>query len=343
MKRHWRWVRAFLLVVLAVAVWCQPRSASAWHGSCFAPRPWCGPRIAPRWCGWYGSSRMFAAESVYVGGCGSMFSGSIRGCVFPPAWCGPRWCHPCGPCGGFWYPSGVLWCAPSPIVVSPFPAAIGPVYGPAGVLPFMRFAGGDRGMADGTGRPGVFPLRDPPPVVAGAGRQPADDRRAAPNVRGSNAVARLRSARLVAVGDRHLRSAVTDRTKLASALDAYRRAAAIAPDLPDTFLRQAIVLVALEREHDAAEAVGRAVAIDGRLAPDRRPAAVPAGLPPDPVFGDRPDAAPTVVAARSTTLLREILGADPAAVPAGLNWIAARWARHCRGPAGGPLEAMAVN
>ena len=159
-------------------------------------------------------------------------------------------------------------------------------------------------------------------------------------IRASNGVARLRAARLVAVGDRHLRIALRDSTKLAAALDAYRRAATIAPDQADTFLRQAIVLTALERADDAAKAVDRAVAVDARLGNDRlgKDAAAVAAqerLPPDPVFGDRPDTGPTTLISRSTGLLARIFTEQPAdagpVVPVVPNWIATRWSQQWQG------------
>jgi hypothetical protein len=156
-------------------------------------------------------------------------------------------------------------------------------------------------------------------------------------------VARLRAARLVAVGDRHLRTAVHEPAKLSAALDAYRRAATIAPDQADTFLRQAIVLTALERADDATRAVDRAVAIDARLGADAAAAvAAQERLPPDPVFGDRPDDAPTTLASRSTGLLARIFRDQPAGgapvAPAGANWIATRWSQQWQGQ----LHAVAV-
>ena len=149
-------------------------------------------------------------------------------------------------------------------------------------------------------------------------------------IRASNDAARLRAAKLVAQGDRHLRDAAREPRQLSAALAAYRRAEAVAPDLPDTFLRKAIVLAALDRPDDAATAVARAVAIDGRLGTDR-PAAIAAGdrLPPDPVFGDRPMGEPSALAARSASLLEGIFrdgaGNGGRAEP---NWIADRWSRQ---------------
>jgi hypothetical protein len=146
--------------------------------------------------------------------------------------------------------------------------------------------------------------------------------------RASNATTRLRAARLVAVGDRHLREAGGDPVRLRRAADAYRRAAAIAGDQPDTFVRQAIALVALGDRPQADAALARAAAIDGRLAnvPPR-----PDAGPADPVFGGRPAGSPPPAAARGQAILRQIAGqAGPAgAAPApALAGLAARWAER---------------
>jgi hypothetical protein len=149
---------------------------------------------------------------------------------------------------------------------------------------------------------------------------------AAARVRPSNALARLRAARLVAVGDRHLRDANGDPAVMRRAVDSYRRAAAIAGDQPDTYVREAIALVALDERGQADAALAKAVAIDGRLA-DAPPA--PGSRPSDPVFGDRPAGAVQPLAARGAAVLRQI-GAE-AATTAGddapaLAWLADRWA-----------------
>jgi tetratricopeptide (TPR) repeat protein len=147
-------------------------------------------------------------------------------------------------------------------------------------------------------------------------------------VRPSNPAVRDRAAKLVATGDQHLRAALADRTKLQRALDAYRRAEKIAADQPDTLLRQAIVLTALDRADDAQAAVKRAIAIDGRLAEDSAPAVAAADQPPpDPVFGDRPLGSPTLLAERSAGLIGGIFWNDAGDV-GGPNWIADRWSRR---------------
>jgi hypothetical protein len=142
--------------------------------------------------------------------------------------------------------------------------------------------------------------------------------------RGSNAASRLRAARQVAIGDRHLRQANGDPAELRRAVDAYRRAAVIAGDQPDTFVREAIALVALGERGQADAAMARATAIDGRLAaaPNRN-----AG-PPDPVFGDRPAGSPSPLAARGQAILRQIAAqGEPEAAdePPLLARVAARW------------------
>jgi len=154
-------------------------------------------------------------------------------------------------------------------------------------------------------------------------------------VRPANGIARLRSARLVAVGDRHLREANGDPATIRRAVDAYRRAAMIAGDQPDTFVRQAIALVALGERAEADAAMNRAKAIDGRLAD----VAPPRGAQPaDPVFGDRPAGAAQPLEARGSAVLRQIAaqggaGADPA-----IAWLAGRWTTRF----GGDLNAVAA-
>jgi len=350
MSRQSRWFQVSVLIVVTALAWCQPQTASAWFGRWRAGfcgvgfRPWCGPVFAPRcYGGWYGGTRFAYSDAVSFGGpFGGFFSGSVSSYVIGPRWCVPGyfgawrgygwpgygWGGGYGlPCTYYPYPAGYGCWGYSPIVVSPFGGSIAPVYGPAGVLPFMGLS-----ARAATSVPGGGPIAPPVPQLALGKIAPAP----AIAVRASNGVARLRAARLVAVGDRHLRTALQSPAKLAAALDAYRRAATIAPDQADTFLRQAIVLTALERADDAAKAVSRAVNIDARLGDDAKAAvAAQDRLPPDPVFGDRPDTGPTTLASRSTGLLARIFRDDPAgggaAVPAEANWIAVRWSRQWQG------------
>ena len=359
MARQSRWFQVSVLIVVTALAWCQPQTASAWFGRWHRGfcgvgygvgfRPWCGPAFGPRfyggWGGWYGGTRFASSDSVYVGGhFGGFFSGAVSSYVVGPRWCGPAYVAPWrgygwGNCYGLpctYYPYSYGWgwgCAP--IVVSPYGGSFAPVYGPAGVLPFMGLSATVPARV-----PAAGPVAPPAPQLAldlTRGRAaPAAAPAPAIAVRASNGAARLRAARLVAVGDRHLRTAVQAPAKLAAALDAYRRAATIAPDQADTFLRQAIVLTAMERADDAAKAVDRAVAIDARLGHDPKAAvAAQERLPPDPVFGDRPDTGPTTLTSRSTGLLARIFRDAPAddgpAVPAGANWIATRWSQQWQG------------
>lgn len=328
-------------MIVALLVACGlPQSASAWpcrwraggwgfgYGAVcarpFAYRPFCG-------FGYGFSSYSYRSFSYGV-------PGFVSSCWYPwyPSF-GYASCYaPCAtwaPCvtaspygfsgvGCGWYPF-------TPVVGRPifggFPSAIAPVYGPAGVAPFLGFGAATAPAVDriAGGPPAAAPL-------AAAARALANRRlRDGTLVRTSNPLARLRADRLVAVGDRHMRASVAEPGRLLAALDAYRRAATIAPDMPDTFLRQAIVLTALDRRDDAGDAVDRAVAIDARLedgvpamlAGDERP-------PPDPVFGDRPAGEPPTLASRSGRIVRSIFaegGREPAAAD---NWIADRWSRQ---------------
>jgi hypothetical protein len=77
---------------------------------------------------------------------GGFSAGVVRSYVIGPRWCGPVYggglygggggCYGL-PCTYYPYSYG-FGCAP--IVVSPFGGSIAPVYGPAGVLPFMGFS-----------------------------------------------------------------------------------------------------------------------------------------------------------------------------------------------------------
>jgi hypothetical protein len=366
MKRRPRWFQVSILMLATMVAWSQPQTASAWFGRWRGAyygagfRPWCGPVYGPRFYGgwggvgggWWGGPRFAYGNSVFFGGpYGRFFSGSVSSYVIGPRWCGPAYCGPFG--GGFglpytYYPSpyGYGCTSYAPLIISPYGGSIAPVYGPAGVLPFMGVSTSAaatrvQSIAATTGS-------NPPLRIAGPTQQVAA-------VRPSNGATRLRAARLVAVGDRHLRTAVQTPAKLVAALDAYRRAATIAPDLADTFLRQSIVLTALERTDDAARAIDRAVAIDARLGTDATAALVAKSrLPPDPVFGDRPDSGPTTLASRSTDLIARIFREGPdgdglaVAEMAGPNWIAARWSQQVGapqpqdGPEAGPVNAVAA-
>jgi hypothetical protein len=372
--RRWRWSRLACVVVLSALLWCPPQTASAWHGHWrggWGFRPWCGPAFGPGFYGsgfygprfyggfggWYGGTRFAFTDSVFLGGTGGgFFSGTLRGYSFGgPGWCGPVWggygwpaCYPAY--APYVYPYGCGWGWNPVVVPSPITRWIAPVYGPRPVMPWL-------GFADAAPSPRPAALAEPQQLMAAArpAATPPVPRFEAPRqaravvVRSSNGLARLRAGRLIAVGDRHLRTAVHEPTKLSAALDAYRRAATTAPDLADTYLRQAFVLTALDRGADATRAIERAIAVDPRLGSD--PAAAVAArreLPPDPVFGERPDTGPTSLESRGRDLLARIFtepGANAAlAVPApGLNWIADRWTRlHGDGANGLRPDAVAA-
>jgi hypothetical protein len=375
-SRRFAWLRVAAILLLAVAAATTPRTASAWHGRWRGFGWGCGPGFGARFApgfygglgfgGWgFGGSRFFASESVYLGGpFGGFFSGGIRSTVIGVPFWGRPWAfggygypctylpYACGPYawGGvpyssFGYPGGWYGCGYAPVVVSPFPGAIAPVYGPAGIRPFLGVSATPPGAAVQAITANGAAVNGAAAGVARPAARPVAVEPAAAIVRASNGEARLRAGKLVAIGDRHLRAAVADRGKLTAALDAYRRAAAIAPDQADTHLRQAIVLYAQGRDEAAEKSVARAVSLDARLGVD--PAAALAArrrLPPDPVFGERPDAGPTSLAARTSGILARVFreaDAGPVAV-AGGNWIADLWLRRFTDPAGAMPAAVAA-
>lgn len=280
--------------------WCGPR----WGGWC-APRwGWCGPRwnwCGPRWgwgcrpwgwgCApWYGATTWGCTDSVYLaapaGGGATFFSGSLTpypvwgGWGFPATWVP-------GAYGWYGYPAGVS-----------LPGGFAPQFGPAGVMPFLGAATANPSAGAVVANSPAAAARPTITVAARGGGRAA--------IRASTAVSRLRAARQVAVGDRHLREAQGEPARIAQAIDAYRRAAAIAPDQPDIHLRQALALVALGRDGQADEAIDRAVAVDGRLAAAPPQPANGLQAAPDPVFGDRPAGSPPAFATRGAAILQEI-------------------------------------
>lgn len=305
-------------------------SASAWgwrSGYAVRWRPFCGPGFSYSYSsyaysGWWGG---WCGPRVYSYSCSTPY---VYSC-YPSSYnlgCYPVW-NGCGWNGWGW--NGWGWngwaCLPS---------AYGPVYGPAGVAPFLGFA-----SASPATTPTVRPAGRVTPALARASDKPPRASDAA-IVRSSNTAARMRAGKLIAIGDRHLASAVSERASLAKALDAYKRAATIAADQPDTFLRQAIVLVAMEKQQAADAAIARAVAIDARLGDDPAAAREAARrLPPDPVFGDRPAGGPTVLASRTASLIGRIFRDGEAAGDAGPNWIANRWTERFGSDAASRLAA----
>jgi len=310
--------------------WCGPR----WGGWC-APRwNWCGPRwgwgCRPWGYGtwgwgcvpWYGATTWGCADAVSLsvsGGNATFFSGSLVPYPVYGGWGYPAIWVP-GEYGWYGYPYGTV-----------LPARFAPQFGPAGVLPFLGL-----GAATANANAGALVARTSSasrPVIAAA---PQPSGRPAV-VRASTGIARLRAARLVAVGDRHLRAAQGDPVRLTAALDAYRRAAAIAQDQPDIQLRQSLVLVALDRQDQADAAIGRAVAIDGRLAAvPAPPAAGRQAVAADPVFGDRPAGGSPPFAVRGAAILREIAAQGEGDDGAGrvVATLADRWSQRFDGRLG---------
>lgn len=297
--------------------WCGPR----WGGGWCAPRfggwgGWGGPRWG--WGGWCGPRWGWGCRPWgWRGWCAQEISPYAYGCGWP-AWYGTTWMPSCGsvwigaPYGGSFFSGAVV----------PYPT-----------IGYQAFVPGF--VSSTTTAPAVAALAASQPVPRPDGRVAATIRTlrgrrdaavAASVPRVSNAAARLRAARLVAVGDRHLRDAAGDPAKLRQAVDAYRRASVIAGDQPDTFVREALALVALGERGAADAALAKAAAIDGRLADvPRRPVAGPV----DPVFGDRPAASPPPVAARGREILRQIAAqATPAADGPAVATVADRWAER---------------
>lgn len=280
--------------------WCGPRAGwgGGWGGPGWGYRPW-GWR---RWC----------APPVYSYGYGCSYGYGW------PAWYGTTWFPSCGsvwmgvPFGGTFFSGAVV----------PYPTISYPVAVPG----FCA--------SNTTTAPGVATLAAQSAVTAlpRTAMTAGDLRRsvagAAAVPRASNATARLRAARLVASGDRHLRDAGHDPARIRRALDAYRRAAAIAADQPDTHIRQAIALLAVGDRVQADAALARAAAIDGRLAAGRPRPVAAAG---DPVFGETIAASVPPAVARGQAILRQIAGpvgsAEDGPAPA-IGLLDTRWAER---------------
>lgn len=283
--------------------WCGPR----WGGWCGPRWGWAGPGWGCRPWGW----RSWCAPPVFSYGYSCGWPVSVGTTWFPS--CDSVWMST--PFGGSFF-SGGLVPYPTigyPLVVPGFVSST--TLSPAvGSLASMRTAVPDVQRVAATIRD--LRARRDAALIASAPR-------------GTSPVARLRAARQVAIGDRHLREANGDAVALRQAVEAYRRAARIAGDQPDTYIRQAIALVALGERGQADAAIARAAALDGRLAASAPPRIEAA---PDPVFGDRPAGSPAPLVARGQMILRQI-----AAVPESgtavdgepmLAGVAARWAER---------------
>lgn len=203
-------------------------------GASHADPPDCGPPV-PNFA--YGNAGFAAGYSRWVHGLPSS----------PPSCAAPR--PACGPC---WRPCLPRICPPMPCH-SPCHIWSSPTcgWGWHGISFDASFGYGCVPMTSSA--PLARPVR--PLAMVDHGRP----------LRMSNADARRRARNALDAGDRHLRDAFADRRKLAAALAAYRRAGDIAPDMTEPFVRQAIVLVALDREEAAARAVDSIAAIDPRL------------------------------------------------------------------------------
>ena len=311
----------------AVAQACYPNfSYGSYAGYSFAQPALCAPAVpvcGPRWGGWcgprWGGLGWCAPRASWGGGWGCR----------PWGW-RSRWCAPAyGACGwpvygwggGWpaWY--GTSWYSSYDSVSLSAPA--GGTFFSGGLVPFPAIGGPV--IVTGFSATSPRPRTQFAPAATAVASQPRQA------VRASNATSRLRAARLVAIGDRHLREADGDPAAIRRAADAYRRAAAVAADQPDTFIRQAIALVALGDGRQADAALARAVALDGRLADTR---VARAGAAPDPVFGDRPAGSLPPIVARGVALVRQIAGQATAAENGpDTGWLADRWATRFGGEA----------
>lgn len=312
---------------------CWPAFGSVSYGAGFAfggTRFWSGSTIlgVPFWGGGFGAcapvwggpvwgAPVFAGSfcggpAVWGGGCcGPAFGG--------PVWGFPAWQSPVSAWYGGWMAGPARGWNLGPARGWNVPFAAAPPRGAPFADPFP--VGRGRHPVVAGRQPGPAPLLVAEAVPAPRGGRggvgvPAIDAAVEREIRTSNAPSRARAARLVKAGDRHLRDAVDDPTRLAKAIDAYRRAAAIAADQPDIFLRQAIALTASGKREAAAAALSRAVAIDGRLADAVGGPAV--GLPLDV------RRVATALDVRSGKLVERIFAERGATADA--NWIAKRWA-----------------
>ena len=303
-----------------------------------------GPRFG---FGGFGGVSRVAWGNSFVGGGGQFFSGSML--------VGGPWLGPCGASGGwyggpsFWYGrppywAGNGWGSPwwgPPVFACPPLMAIGfaPAFAGTRAAIYPQF------VSQGSPAPRLIasaPLRSPagglrqgpafPEPAFGRGQLGASpiDASVQLAIRTSNSKVRSRAERLVTIGDRHLRAAIADPKKLPAAIDAYRRAALIATDLPEIFIRQAIALSAAGKPDAASKALDRAVAIDRRLADESASDRAPGR---DPVFvgtavpGGRQER--SQLALRSEKILGRIFAAVPGEIAAGDgqadNWIAQRF------------------
>lgn len=223
-------------VVWTVGMWLAAHSGLAHEAPCAGPTPTFA----------YGNAGFGGGYSQWV----HRQSPAPTWCSVPRPACGPSW----GPCG--WYGARRIVCRESVfLTVSPGGSA---TFFSGAVVPWpvvMPWWAGVNASAQSAAPLMAAPLDRP--TLAMTDREPA--------IRMSNADARARARKLVAVGDRYLRESVNERAKISRALSSYRRAATIANDLPEVYVRQAIALVALDRKDEASRAVASVAAIDPRL------------------------------------------------------------------------------
>lgn len=279
---------------------------------------WCPPVMSVGWCG----------TAVPYGGWSVGWPG-WAGC----AWAGPAW----GWGGGF----GTTWFGAAPSVFFSLPqggffsGSVMPIPYAIPVSPFVGvpFVAGNPRTAFARQVLAMPQAGVPLAGDAGVGPTPAilTTISAARSRPASNTATRRRAATLLAAGDRHLGEAAGDPQRLRAALGAYRRAASAAADEPDVFIREALVLVALGQDAAADRAIGRAIALDGRL--NVSSASAEHGPATDPVFGDRQFGAPGPLAARGQAILRRVAaaatppdGVGDEAAGRHLDRLAAAWA-----------------
>ena len=251
-------MRRILWALLVAFVWAGLQStADAGHGH------WHRGRHGGHWhrYGGWGGVSLSVGYPAYGFGFGSG--------AYAPAYCPPSYCPPpyCPPIAGGWHGySGLTF-------------AIGPAYGvryaprsnyveyfldssyePAelafGPLAVKQFLGLDRNFAMG---PLTEPAAPLPLVVAKADRAAADkaDKVVRLKVRSSNAESRRRAERYLALGDQ-----LFEKHQWHSALQKYKLAAQLAPDVAECYWRQGHALIAVNQFGQAADAFRRALRLD---------------------------------------------------------------------------------
>jgi hypothetical protein len=162
-----------------------------------------------------------------------------------------------------------------------FPVANSTLYGPASLYPYGYTYDPASASVDYYTPPYDLPA-DPRLALDGAAAAPVDARaareaspieRGVSTVRSSNAESRRRAGLLVEAGDAFFR-----KQRFHEALQQYKTAARIAPDIADYYVRQGHALVATKRYDLAAEAYKRGLAFD--------PAAAGSALRLDTLYHD---------------------------------------------------------